>query len=142
MAGRAGIPTGVQIVLERAGRVLRMGRAGTGFFDGMWSLPGGHVEEGESLRMAACREVTEELGRKVEPEALQVFGVVLRRSDTNRIDFFLRALGWDGEPQIAEPDKCDALSWCEPQALPELTVGYVKSALAETQSPWLLELGW
>lgn len=142
MDGRAGIPTGVHIVLERAGRVLLMRRAGTGFFDGMWSLPGGHVEEGESLRMAACRELAEELGLKVEPEELQVLGVVHRRSDTNRIDFFLCARDWQGEPQIAEPDKCDALSWCELQALPELTVGYVRSALAETQSPWLLELGW
>ena len=46
----AGIPVGVHVLLERDGRVLLMRRAGTGFFDGLYSLPGGHVEEGESLR--------------------------------------------------------------------------------------------
>ena len=39
-----GTPTGVHIVCERAGEVLLMRRAGTGFFDGLYSLPGGHVE--------------------------------------------------------------------------------------------------
>ncbi len=87
----AGIPTGVHVLLERGGRVLLMRRAGTGFFDGLYSLPGGHVEEGESLRMAAVREMREELGIGVSEAALTVVGVVHRRSDSNRIDFFLRA---------------------------------------------------
>ena len=42
-----GIPTGVHVLLERGGQVLLMRRAGTGFFDGLYSLPGGHVEAGE-----------------------------------------------------------------------------------------------
>ena len=58
----AGIPTGVHVLLERGGRVLLMRRAGTGFFDGLYSLPGGHVEEGESIRATAVREMREELG--------------------------------------------------------------------------------
>ena len=36
----AGIPVGVHVLLERDGRVLLMRRAGTGFFDGLYSLPG------------------------------------------------------------------------------------------------------
>ena len=65
-----GIPTGVHVVLERNGEVLMMRRAGTGFFDGLYSLPGGHVEPGESLRAAAVRELSEETGVRVRPDAL------------------------------------------------------------------------
>ena len=137
-----GIPTGVHVLLERGGLVLLMRRAGTGFFDGLYSLPGGHVEEGESLRTTAVREMREELGIELAESALSVVGVVHRRSDTNRIDFFLRASVWQGEPVIAEPDRCDDLRWCAPDALPEATVPYIRDALAAGAGPWVQESGW
>ncbi|WP_153161171.1 NUDIX domain-containing protein [Zoogloea sp. 1C4] len=137
-----GIPTGVHVLLERDGLVLLMRRAGTGFFDGLYSLPGGHVEEGESLRTTAVREMREELGIELAESALSVVGVVHRRSDTNRIDFFLRASVWQGEPVIAEPDRCDDLRWCAPDALPEATVPYIRDALAAGAGPWVQESGW
>ena len=137
-----GIPTGVHVLLERSGLVLLMRRAGTGFFDGLYSLPGGHVEEGESLRATAVREMREELGIELAESALAVVGVVHRRSDTNRIDFFLRASVWQGEPVIAEPHRCDDLRWCAPDALPEATVPYIRDALAAGAGPWVQESGW
>jgi len=137
-----GIPTGVHVLLEREGRVLLMRRAGTGFFDGLYSLPGGHVEEGESVVATAVREMEEELGVVLDPDSVAVLGVVHRRSDTNRIDFFVRALSWRGEPHIAEPDKCDALSWFPLDDLPEAVVPYIRDALAEGPGPWIRESGW
>lgn len=138
----AGIPTGVHVLCERDGRLLLMRRAGTGFFDGLYSLPGGHVEPGESVRMAARRELSEETGLAVEIAALQLLGVVHRISDTNRIDFFVRAEHFAGEPRILEPDKCDRLEWHDPHRLPAETVPYVRAALEAGASPWVLELGW
>lgn len=137
-----GIPTGVHVLLEQGGQVLLMRRAGTGFFDGLYSLPGGHVEEGESVRDTAAREMDEELGVTLLPAALEVLGVVHRRSDTNRIDFFLKAGHWRGEPQIREPDKCDALLWCAWDALPEALVPYIREALLAGAGPWIHESGW
>lgn len=137
-----GIPTGVHVLLERDGRVLLMRRAGTGFFDGLYSLPGGHVEEGESLAATAVREMREELGIELAGAGLTTLGVVHRRSDTNRIDFFLRAADWSGEPVIAEPDKCDALVWCARDALPEAIVPYIRDALQAGSGPWIDESGW
>jgi 8-oxo-dGTP diphosphatase len=137
-----GIPTGVHVLMERDGAVLLMRRAGTGFFDGLYSLPGGHVEAGESLFETARREAAEELGVSLDPAGLTWIGVVHRRSDSSRIDFFVRAGRWRGEPRIAEPAKCDALGWFARDRLPAALVDYVGIALAQISEPWLLEIGW
>ncbi len=138
-----GIPTGAHVILEKAGQVLLIRRCNTGFFDGLFSLPGGHLEAGESARRAAAREVSEELDVRVADDDLHMVGVMHRLSDTNRIDFFLRAAAWTGQPQRAEPDKCAELRWCAPGALPADTVPYIRHALNTRQTePWLIELGW
>ncbi|ANN66066.1 NUDIX domain-containing protein [Bordetella bronchialis] len=50
----------VRVVLERPdGTVLLHARAD---FAGMWGLPGGHIEIGESAEQAARREILEETG--------------------------------------------------------------------------------
>jgi len=138
----AGIPTGVHVICRRAGRILLMRRAGTGFFDGLYSLPGGHVEPGEPVRAAACRELLEETGLRVASASLSWMGVVHRLSDTNRIDFFFEATDVDGAPRICEPDKCDRLDWYAEDALPDKMVEYVRCALQAGAAPWMLELGW
>ncbi|CAI06561.1 predicted isopentenyl-diphosphate delta-isomerase [Aromatoleum aromaticum EbN1] len=122
--------------------MLLLRRAGTGFFDGLYSLPGGHVEPGESLLEAAVREMSEETGLCLHADALEYVGVVHRRSDTNRVDFFVRAKRFTGEPQIREPDKCDGLGWFGRDGLPAATVPYIRAALDARPAPWVLELGW
>ena len=129
-------------MVERDGEVLLLRRAGTGFFDGLYSLPGGHVEPGEALLEAAVREMCEETGLCLHADALEYVGVVHRRSDTNRIDFFVRAKRFTGEPQIREPDKCDGLGWFGRDGLPAATVPYIRAALDARPAPWVLELGW
>lgn len=137
-----GIPTGVHLLCEREGRVLLLRRAGTGFFDGLYSLPGGHVEAGESVRQAAVREAQEEVGIEVGVEELEWVGVVHRLSDTNRIDFFVRARKWGGEARICEPDKSDGLAWFARDALPAAIVPYVREVLQAGRGPWIRESGW
>jgi 8-oxo-dGTP diphosphatase len=50
------------------GRVLVAQRSG-GPYDGLWEFPGGKVEPGESDLSALVREITEELGVAVVPQA-------------------------------------------------------------------------
>ncbi|MGE3064010.1 MAG: NUDIX hydrolase [Hyphomicrobiaceae bacterium] len=53
----------------RGGAVLIVER-GAGALKGMWSLPGGHIEAGETARAAALREVNEETGVTAEAAGL------------------------------------------------------------------------
>ena len=39
-------------------------------FEGMWALPGGHVDQGERIRAAGARELAEEAGIHASPEDL------------------------------------------------------------------------
>jgi len=143
MPARFAIPTAVQVRLfDEQGRVLFLRRAGTGFFDGFWSLPGGHVENGESLRQAAVRELAEELGVEVAQEALTPVAVVHRASDTNRIEFLFDAFLWQGTARIAEPHHCDGLHWGDPAMPPEPFAPYLAAIWPRLGQEWLLEVGW
>jgi len=69
---------GVGAVIVEAGRVLLI-RRGTAPLLGEWSLPGGVVECGETLRYAVAREASEETGLMVNPgEMLGVYERVIR----------------------------------------------------------------
>ena len=97
-----------------AAEVLLQLREGTGYMDGYWAAAAaGHVERGESVFDAAAREVTEELG--VTGVHLAPLCAMHRTGATGdpvdeRVDYFLRADAWTGEPVIQEPDKCAACS--------------------------------
>ena len=65
----------------REGEVLLVQR-GKGALAGLWSLPGGHIEPGETARGAAVREVREETGIDAELAGLvDVHDVILHRDD-------------------------------------------------------------
>ena len=57
------------VVLDDAGRLLLI-RRGQAPSAGLWSVPGGRVEPGETAAQAAAREVREETGLQVQVGAL------------------------------------------------------------------------
>lgn len=123
-------PILVHTVLCRGDRVLLLRRAHTGFLDGWYALPGGHLERGEGIRNCAIRECAEEVGVVVRPDALEPLAALAYRTGEDQgVNFLFACRRFDGEPRIAEPDLFDDLRWCRPDAFPAQTVGYVEEAL-------------
>jgi|SRR5208337_2057150 len=90
---------GVGAVIIQEGRVLLVKR-GHPPLAGEWSIPGGVLEVGETLRKAAVREALEETGLVVEPQdLLGVFDRIVRdpagkvRYHYVLIDFLCRQVG-------------------------------------------------
>jgi ADP-ribose pyrophosphatase YjhB (NUDIX family) len=123
------------IVLRRGEEVLLSRRLNTGWHDGWWSLPAGHVEGGESCVDAVVRETAEEIGVVVRPSDLVPLCTVHRTRGNvdpidERVDFFFAAETWSGEPTILEPDRCSELGWYALKDLPEPIVDPVDKVLA------------
>lgn len=137
------MPVAVHLFLVRGRRVLLLRRFNTGYEDGQYSVIAGHLDGGETVQDAAVREAVEEAGIHIAPDALQVVGVMHRRSNDERIDFFVAAGEWSGEITNCESHKCDELTWADLDALPDNTIPYVRRALDNYQrGRWFDSFGW
>lgn len=140
---RAKFPVTVHLLFFRENQVLLLRRFNTGFEDGNYSVPAGHLDGGETVRMAAVREAYEEIGVQIDVDDVVFATVTHRKSDDERVDFFVHIKDWDGEPFNAEPEKCDELRWCDLDALPENTIPYVKRAIRNyVENIPFEEFGW
>ena len=129
------VPAAYVLLLDGEGRVLLQLRQGTGYRDGHWAAAAaGHVEAGESVHAAACREAAEELGVVVEPADLVPLTAMHRTAPTGlevdqRVDFFFTCRRWAGEPRTAEPERSGGLRWCALDALPDPVVPHERVVL-------------
>ena len=143
MTTRAKFPATVHLLLFRDGQILLLRRAGTGYRDGEYSVPAGHLDGDETVLAAAAREAREEIGLRLEPQALAFSSVMHRHEGDERVDFFLHVKDWQGEPFNAEPEKCDDLRWIPLAALPENMVPYVRRAIEDHEAGIRFdEFGW
>lgn len=122
------------IIFQRGNLVLLIRRFQTGYGDGQYSLPAGHVEPGEFPAATAIREAAEEVGSQIEPANLAFGHVMFRRSESDRADFFFICRDFVGEPENLEPEKCDELLWAPIENLPENTLPYIRFALQNIQN--------
>jgi len=129
---RAKFPVTVHLLFFRENQVLLLRRFNTGYADGQYSVPAGHLDGGETVMDAAAREAEEEVGVNIEPSHM-TFSTVMHRMEGNqedeRVDFFVHVHHWQGEPFNAEPEKCDDLRWVDFRDLPLNIVPYVRQAL-------------
>ncbi len=136
----------VHLFLINENKILLLRRYNTGYEDGNYSVPAGHLEGGETATEAMIREAQEEACIAIRPEDLSMIHIIHRAKHDatgERIDFFLSANQWNGDIKIGEPNKCDQLIWFPLDYLPTNIIPYVSSAISNYKNNILYsEFGW
>lgn len=129
--GRHSIISCAAVFVIRDGHILLTKRQNTGYRDGHWCPPSGHMEFGETPSESAIRELKEEVGLVAHPDHMEMVHVMHRgsRNIEDRTFFFFQAHQWNGEPINAEPEKCSEIAWFPLDQLPNPTVEFTLLAL-------------
>ncbi len=140
---RARFPATVHLFFFRERQILLLRRYNTGYRDGEYSVPAGHLDGNETVRLAALREAAEEVAVRIDPDDILFSSVMHRNEGDERVDFFVEVRLWQGEPVNNEPHKCDELRWADAHALPHNIIPYVRRAIENHQNGVHFdEFGW
>ena len=99
------------ILEDSQGQILFIKRKNTGYQDGLYGLPAGHIEGYETYFEALKREVMEEVGIELEEETTHIAHICHRIKQNERvyfdIYFIIKEYVW--VPIIGEPEKCSEI---------------------------------
>ncbi len=117
-------------VILRNGSVLLGKRChGRRIYPDCWALPGGHVEQGETLEDALIREIREEIG--LTPTDFRELGLIAEldpETDSETIYHIYVVTTWQGGDPVMLGNEHSELHWFELEAacgLPDLAIaGY------------------
>jgi len=110
---------GVGVFIARDGKFLMGHRIGS-HGSGTWSIPGGHMEFGESFEQTAMREVMEETGMVIKNVRFAAVTNDFFESDNKHYVTIWVMSDWNAnEPHITEPDKFIDQEWIDVDGIPE-----------------------
>lgn len=109
--------------------MLLLRRFNTGWQDGLYGVPAGHIDGGESLTAAVQREAKEEIGVTIDASDLSFAHLTHTMSNKEYLYVYFVARKWSGEPSNMEPNKCDQLLWAPLDNLPDETIPVIKDAI-------------
>lgn len=119
MSDRSTFPIGINIFVIKNGNLLFGKRKGSGG-EGMWGLPGGHLEMKENMVDAAARELKEETSLECKDF---LFTNVVNDNGPNNVRHYIQvgfiAKNFSGEVKIMEPEYCSEWRWFSLDSLPE-----------------------
>ena len=115
------VVAGVGVIIVNAQGEILLGKR-CGQHAPFWSIPGGHLDEGETFEQCAQREIAEETGLMIAPP--RFIGIsnnlqTWRAEGKHTVSVCLQTQHPGGTPERKEPDKCAEWRWCSPNALPE-----------------------
>ena len=125
----------VFVTVKQDNKILLHQRKNTGWMDGYYDMPSGHLEPEETLAAAAARELKEETDLEVALSELRLFHVRQEYSPPGKpyIYFFFEATNWSGQPKIVEANKSHNMAFFELDKLPKMP-GYIATALESLES--------
>lgn len=113
---------GVSAAIFRDGQVL-LGQRSKPPLEGIWSLPGGHIEAGEKALAAIRRELLEETGVTADILGLADTADVILKNDDGSVCAHYVITVFFGHWRSGEPragSDCRAVQWADPGALDAL----------------------
>lgn len=125
---------GVDVFLERKNEVtgkkeiLMLKRKDTGYHDGDYDLPGGHLEKGEDIFDGMIREAKEEIDVDLKREDMEIIHI-FHKYKRGMLKFVFKVNKFEGIPKNAEPHQCEKIEWIELDNLPENIVPSIKIEL-------------
>ncbi len=108
------------VIINTEGKVLLGKRKGS--HAPYYSIPGGHLELGETFEEAACKEVLEETSLVLQnPKVISVSNNLetFKKEGKHYISVILLATNFSGTPKVMEEDKSEGWFWADPKALPQ-----------------------
>lgn len=126
----------VIFVIKQGDEYLFQKRTHTGTQDGWYMMPGGHVDEGESVLHAAVRELKEELDIDADPADLE-FRLV--KPEKNHVSFFFEVKKFQGNIKNNEPEKHGDLRFL-PISHPEIYPSIAREVTAIEGNEMFLEM--
>ena len=112
---------GIGVIIENTKGEILVGKR-KGSHSPFYSIPGGHLEIGETFEEAAQKEVFEETGLKTK--GLKVVSITnnletYREEGVHHVSIILHSKEYIGIPKVIEKDKCEGWLWVSPKKLPQ-----------------------
>jgi 8-oxo-dGTP diphosphatase len=110
---------GVGVFIFKDGKFLIGQRRGSHGAE-TWSVPGGHLELGETPEQTAIREVREETGLEITNVTFAaVTNDIFSSEGKHYVTLWMKSEWQSGEATITEPDKFIEQRWVDFSSLPE-----------------------
>lgn len=124
---RLKVKVSVIVLLIKDNLIFMFKRKNTGWEDGKYNPPTGHVDQGELPTQTAVRELKEETGIDINSDDLKLTHVDFIKDSI--VNFTFIAKNWSGEPKISEVDKAEDGRWFKLDDLPQNIAGHGRQIL-------------
>jgi len=125
------IPAAANVICEHGSHILLIRRSkNADTWPNHWAFPWGKLENDETFRECAIREVREEVGINFTTDDISSESFVMTRTITGtKLFYFANIHNYENVPEILEPNLIDDMAWFSVDNLPDLLIPHHRIGL-------------
>lgn len=124
---RLRVKTAVYVIITHGGKIFTVQRKNSGYYDGFYTLPAGHIKQGEKPLAACVREAKEEANLNISGEVLNLVHVMFEMDAY--IDFYFRVDATTNNLSLENLKTHYEVAWLDPIADADKIVPKARQAL-------------